>query len=75
MPTCRNIPSMPKVRASSAAMLVCRQAIQLHGGIGFTDEHDIGLYLRKAMVLAPQFGSPALHQAEYARLLPAGEAT
>jgi len=62
-----------KVRASAAVMLVCRQAIQLHGGIGFTDEHDIGLYLRKAMVLAPQFGSAALHKAEYARLLPTGE--
>lgn len=59
-----------KLRASSAAMLVMRQAIQLHGGIGFTDEHDIGLYLRKAMVLVPQFGSARLQKAEYASLLP-----
>lgn len=65
--------SRAKVRASAAAMLVTRQGIQLHGGIGFTDEHDIGLYLRKAMVTAPQFGSAALHKANYARLLPVGE--
>ena len=65
--------SRAKVRAAGAAMLITRQCIQLHGGIGFTDEHDIGLYLRKAMVTAPQFGSVALHKANYARLLPVGE--
>jgi alkylation response protein AidB-like acyl-CoA dehydrogenase len=64
--------SRAKVRATSASMLVTRQAIQLHGGIGFTDEHDIGLYLRKAMVVAPQFGSAALHRALFAKWSPAG---
>jgi alkylation response protein AidB-like acyl-CoA dehydrogenase len=63
--------SRAKVRATNTSMLVTRQAIQLHGGIGFTDEHDIGLYLRKAMVVAPQFGSAALHRARYAELSPA----
>jgi alkylation response protein AidB-like acyl-CoA dehydrogenase len=58
--------SRAKARASEAAMLVTRQAIQLHGGIGYTDEADIGLYLRKAMVLANQFGSAALHRARFA---------
>ncbi len=58
--------SRVKARASEAAMLVTRQAIQLHGGIGYTDEADIGLYLRKAMVLTGQFGSAALHRARYA---------
>lgn len=62
--------SRAKARASSAAMIVTRQAIQLHGGIGFTDEHDIGLYLRKAMVLAPAFGSAEYHRSLYARLQP-----
>jgi alkylation response protein AidB-like acyl-CoA dehydrogenase len=65
--------SRAKIRAAGAAMLTTRQCIQLHGGIGFTDEHDIGLYLRKAMTTAPQFGSAALHKANYARLLPVGE--
>lgn len=55
-----------KARASDAAMLVTRQAIQLHGGIGYTDEADIGLYLRKAMTLANQFGSARVHRRRYA---------
>jgi len=58
--------SRAKARASAAAMLVTRQAIQLHGGIGYTDEYDVGLFLRKAMVLANLYGSPALHRARYA---------
>lgn len=63
--------SRAKARASQAALKVTRDAIQLHGGIGFTDEHDIGLYLRKALVLATQFGSARGHHARYAALLPA----
>ncbi|MBN8889353.1 MAG: acyl-CoA dehydrogenase [Rhodospirillales bacterium 70-18] len=58
--------SRAKARAADAAMLVTRQAIQLHGGIGYTDEADPGLYLRKAMVLSNLYGSAALHRARYA---------
>lgn len=58
--------SRAKARASDAAMLVTRQAIQLHGGIGYTDEADPGLYLRKAMVLSNLYGSAALHRRRYA---------
>lgn len=65
--------SRAKARAGDAAMLVTRSAVQLHGGIGYTDEHDIGLYLRKAMVVAPQYGSAALHRARYAALVPLAE--
>lgn len=63
--------SRAKVRASQAALKVTRDAIQMHGGIGFTDEHDIGLYLRKAMVLAGEFGSARAHRARFATLVPA----
>lgn len=62
--------SRAKARASDAAMLVCRQAIQLFGGIGYTDEADPGLFLRKAMVLMNLYGSAALHRARFARLTP-----
>ena len=62
--------SQAKARAGSAALLVTRQAIQLHGGIGYTDEADIGLFLRKAMVLANLHGAPPLHRARYAALMP-----
>lgn len=60
--------SRSKARASATAMLVTRQAIQLHGGIGYTDEHDIGLYLRKAMVMAAAYGSAQLHRQHFASL-------
>ncbi len=63
---CQAAVSRAKVRASDAAMLVTREGIQLHGGIGYTDEYDAGLYLRKAMVLANTFGSARLHRARYA---------
>ena len=60
--------SRAKARASGAAMQVTQAAIQLHGGIGFSDEHDIGLFLRKAMVLAPAYGGAALHRRRHACL-------
>ena len=65
--------SRAKARAASAAMLVTRQAVQLHGGVGYTDEYDVGLYLRRAMVLSNQYGSAAAHRARFARLAPEDE--
>lgn len=62
--------SRAKARAAEAAMLVTRQAIQLHGGIGYTDEADIGLFLRRAMVLSNLHGSARLHRARYAAITP-----
>lgn len=62
--------SRTKARASAAALKLTRDAVQLHGGIGFTDEHDIGLYLRKALVVAAQFGSAACHRKAFADLKP-----
>lgn len=72
-PAARAAVSRAKARAADAALKVTRDCIQLHGGIGFTDEHDIGLYLRKAMATAPQFGAAAAHRAEHLRLNPIGE--
>lgn len=69
-PSARAAISRAKARASAAAMKVTRDCVQLHGGIGFTDEHDIGLYLRKAMVEAPRFGGPSQHRARFASLKP-----
>lgn len=65
-PAAKAAASRAKARASDAAVIVARQAIQLHGGIGYTDEHDIGLFLRKAMVLAPALGDAALHRSRFA---------
>lgn len=62
--------SRAKVRASDAAMVVTRTCIQLHGGIGYTDAADIGLFLRKAMVLAPLYGTPSAHRARFRVVAP-----
>lgn len=61
--------SRAKIRASDTAMLVTRQSVQMHGAIGFTDEADIGLYLRKAMVMVSQFGSTKFHRRRYAEVM------
>ena len=57
--------SRAKTRAAEASMLINRQCVQLSGGIGYTDQYDVGLYLRKAMVLSNQFGSANLHRRRY----------
>jgi alkylation response protein AidB-like acyl-CoA dehydrogenase len=62
--------SRAKARASAAAMVVTREAVQLHGAIGTTDEYDVGLFLRRAMVLANLYGGAALHRARYAATEP-----
>jgi alkylation response protein AidB-like acyl-CoA dehydrogenase len=62
--------SRAKVRASDAAMMVTRACIQLHGGIGYTDAADIGLFLRKAMVLAPLYGPPQVHRKRFRVVAP-----
>jgi alkylation response protein AidB-like acyl-CoA dehydrogenase len=46
-----------KGRAALAAPAVCGSALQLHGAIGFTDEYDLGLYLNRALALAPWLGN------------------
>jgi 3-oxochol-4-en-24-oyl-CoA dehydrogenase len=59
-----------KAKASEDALAVTQACIQLHGGIGFTDEHDIGLYLKRAMLLSSQFGNAAAQRRRYAALGP-----
>jgi len=57
--------SAAKAQASKAAMLVARQGIQLHGGIGYADEYDIGLILKRAIVLSGWLGTASLHRRRY----------
>jgi alkylation response protein AidB-like acyl-CoA dehydrogenase len=56
----RGISSM-KAIVSSAAMFVGKNAVQLHGGIGMTEEYAIGHYYRKLYVAASIFGTESLH--------------
>jgi alkylation response protein AidB-like acyl-CoA dehydrogenase len=55
-----------KSKASQDAVAVTQACIQLHGGIGFTDEHDIGLYLKRAMLLSSLYGNAAAQRRRYA---------
>ncbi|MDQ8730822.1 acyl-CoA dehydrogenase [Bradyrhizobium sp. LHD-71] len=61
--------SRAKSRLGDAAHTIGREAVKLHGAIGFTDEYDVGLYLRRAMALNAWLGNPAEHRRRYATLL------
>jgi alkylation response protein AidB-like acyl-CoA dehydrogenase len=60
--------SMAKARASDAACSVTHDAIQTLGGIGFTWEHDIHFFLKRARVGAALMGTPGQHRARVAAL-------
>ena len=60
--------SRVKARCSDAASRITRESIQLHGAIGFTDELDAGLYLKRTLVLSAWLGSAAYHRRRYAAL-------
>lgn len=60
--------SLAKAVAGETLHLVSRETIQLHGGIGMTDEHDAGFYLKRAQVLETLWGNAAWHRERFARL-------
>ena len=53
--------SVAKAKAGSVARLAVQEAVQMHGGIGMTDEHDIGFYMKRQAVVDELFGSPNYH--------------
>jgi alkylation response protein AidB-like acyl-CoA dehydrogenase len=61
--------SLAKAKASELAHLVSNEMVQMHGGIGMTDVHDAGLYLKRARVSEAQFGGASFHRDRYARLM------
>ena len=48
--------AVAKAKAADVASLAVREGVQMHGGIGMTDEHDIGLFMKRAAVLGQLFG-------------------
>lgn len=60
--------SLAKAEIGDTARHVTTEAVQLHGGIGVTDEFDIGLYLKRVRVAAQALGDNAYHAERYARL-------
>src|SRR5690606_16408473 len=61
--------SMAKAMASDAARFVGRQALQCHGAIGYTVEHDLHLYLKRTWALSSTWGDAAWHRDRVARAL------
>ncbi len=61
--------SLAKAKASDLAHLVTNEMVQMHGGIGMTDVHDAGLYLKRARVAEQLFGGASYHRDRYARVL------
>jgi alkylation response protein AidB-like acyl-CoA dehydrogenase len=61
--------SLAKAKASELLHLVSSEMIQMHGGIGMTDAHDAGLYLKRARVAEATYGNAAFHRDRYATLL------
>jgi alkylation response protein AidB-like acyl-CoA dehydrogenase len=60
--------SVAKAKAADVASLAAREGVQMHGGIGMTDEHDIGLYLKREAVLGELFGDVYYHRNRVAEL-------
>ena len=60
--------SLAKATASDTLRLVSREMVQLHGGIGMTDEHDAGFYLKRSATLEAMWGNAAYHRERFARL-------
>ncbi len=60
--------SLAKQQTSDLAEKMLNEAVQLHGGIGVTDELDIGLYLKRARVLSQLLGDGAFHRDRYAMM-------
>ena len=60
--------SLSKCRTGEFIHHMSNQLIQIHGGIGMTDEFDAGFYLKRARVLENLFGNQAFHRDRFARL-------
>ena len=58
--------STAKATAGDTCHRMAHEMIQLHGGIGMTDEHDAGFYFKRSRVLEKQWGDAAFHRARYA---------
>ena len=61
--------SLAKAKAGDALFLVSNEGVQMHGGIGMTDEHEIGFFLKRARVAQASFGDSAFHRDRYAHLM------
>jgi alkylation response protein AidB-like acyl-CoA dehydrogenase len=61
--------AMAKARASEAALLAGRVALQVHGGIGYTTEYDLHLFMKRAWALAASWGDATWHDGRVGRAI------
>jgi alkylation response protein AidB-like acyl-CoA dehydrogenase len=60
--------SVAKARCSDAYVLITNEGVQMHAGIGMTDEEDVGLYMKHARVTEMTFGDAAYHRDRFASI-------
>ncbi len=60
--------SLTKAKLGETSHQVTAEAIQLHGGIGMTDDFDIGFFLKRSQILENLYGSVFYHLDRYARM-------
>jgi alkylation response protein AidB-like acyl-CoA dehydrogenase len=68
MDTAGPIVAVAKARAGKSATLAVQEAVQMHGGMGMTDQFDVGLFMKRARVAQELFGDSAFHATALARL-------
>jgi acyl-CoA dehydrogenase len=59
--------SVAKAKAGKVAELAVQEAVQMHGGVGMTDEYDVGLYMKRVRVLNELLGDAGFHAERLAR--------
>ena len=59
--------SVAKAKAGRVAELAVQEAVQMHGGVGMTDEFDVGLFMKRVRVLNELLGDAGFHQERMAR--------
>ncbi len=64
----QRLSSLAKTMAGETLYLVSNESVQMHGGIGVTDEYDIGFFLKRARVAEQIFGTSKFHTERYANL-------
>jgi acyl-CoA dehydrogenase len=64
----RKLVSLAKARCSDAFLLVANEAVQMFGGVGMTDEYDVGFYLKRARAAEMTLGDAAFHRDRWAAL-------
>jgi len=67
-PDLAKLVSLAKARCADAYVLAANEGVQMFGGVGMTDEYDIGFYMKRARAAELTFGDAAFHRARWAAL-------